>query len=411
MTKVKQILLVFTFLCFTSSIIAQKSKRDQLEERRLELRQEITKINALLSKSTDKQKSKATLVEDLNYKINVRKNLIKVTNEQANLLTREINVNQNKISDLNKELEILKDNYAKLIVKSYKNKNQQSRIMFLLSANNFKQAYKRLQYINQYSDYQKKQGDEIVSKKEELVSLNKSLIEQKKSKDQLIRDNRKAQLALENDVIEQKKVIELIQKDLEKYTLQIKKKQTEVSKIDKEIKAIINRAIAKSRKKAGLKPSNKVGKAEEFALTAETKKLAASFLANKGKLPWPVEKGVVKMRYGRQPHPISRSVTIQSNGVRIATEEGAKVRAVFNGEVLAVTKPKRGSISVMIQHGNYVSSYTNLKEVFVTEGDKVKTKQNIGTVYKNSISNESILRFSIFKNSDTQNPAYWIYKM
>ena len=283
--------------------------------------------------------------------------------------------------------------------------------MFLLSANDFKQAYKRLQYINQYSDYQKKQGEDISVKTEELKTVNASLIEQKKTKDILIKENRIAQADLEKDVEEQQKVIALIQKDLDKYKAEIKKKQSQVAKIDNQIKDIIRRAIAKSRKKSAKKSGKKPGKTEEFALTAETKKLAASFLANKGKLPWPVEKGVVKVRYGKQPSPIDRSITIQSNGVRIATKQGVKVRAVFSGEVLSVQKAKRGSISVLIQHGSYVSSYTNLKSVFVKEGDKVKTKQNIGSIFTNTISGETILRFSIFKNSTTQNPAYWIYKM
>ena len=411
MNSLKHSLCILFLVGFTFLASAQKSKRDQLENRRLELRREINKINDLLTSNTNKKKSQATVIEDLNYKISVRQNLIKVTNEQANLSTREINKNQTKISDLNNELEILKDSYSKLIVKSYKNKNKQSRIMFLLSANDFKQAYKRLQYINQYSDYQKKQGEDISVKTEELKTVNASLIEQKKTKDILIKENRIAQADLEKDVEEQQKVIALIQKDLDKYKAEIKKKQSQVAKIDNQIKDIIRRAIAKSRKKSAKKSGKKPGKTEEFALTAETKKLAASFLANKGKLPWPVEKGVVKVRYGKQPSPIDRSITIQSNGVRIATKQGVKVRAVFSGEVLSVQKAKRGSISVLIQHGSYVSSYTNLKSVFVKEGDKVKTKQNIGSIFTNTISGETILRFSIFKNSTTQNPAYWIYKM
>ena len=411
MNSLKHSLCILFLVGFTFLASAQKSKRDQLENRRLELRREINKINDLLTSNTNKKKSQATVIEDLNYKISVRQNLIKVTNEQANLSTREINKNQTKISDLNNELEILKDSYSKLIVKSYKNKNKQSRIMFLLSANDFKQAYKRLQYINQYSDYQKKQGEDISVKTEELKTVNASLIEQKKTKDILIKENRIAQADLEKDVEEQQKVIALIQKDLDKYKAEINKKQSQVAKIDKQIKDIIRRAIAKSRKKSDKKSGKKPGKTEEFALTAETKKLAASFLANKGKLPWPVEKGVVKVRYGKQPSPIDRSITIQSNGVRIATKQGVKVRAVFSGEVLSVQKAKRGSISVLIQHGSYVSSYTNLKSVFVKEGDKVKTKQNIGSIFTNTISGETILRFSIFKNSTTQNPAYWIYKM
>ncbi|PSG90216.1 murein hydrolase activator EnvC family protein [Aurantibacter aestuarii] len=411
MLKHKVIILCIAFFCGITLSSAQKSKQDQLEERRQELRNEIRKINNLLFQNTNKKKSEASKIEDLNYKLEVRRNLIKVTNEQANLLTREINSNQNKISDLNKELEVLKANYAKLLVKSYKNKNTQSRIMFLLSSNNFKQAYKRLQYINQYSDYQKKQGENITEKTNELLAVNKKLIEQKKSKDALIEENRKAKIALEKDVIEQKAILALIQKDLDKYSAEVREKQKEVAKIDKEISDLIKAAIAKSNKKAGVKPSNKVGKAEEFALTAESKALAADFLSNKGKLPWPVEKGIIKLRYGRQPHPIDKSLQIESNGVRIATETNAKVRAVFNGEVLAVQKAKLGSITVLIQHGNYVSSYTNLGKVYVSEGEKVSTKQDIGEIFTNPITNETILRFSIFKNSTTQNPALWIYKM
>jgi len=414
MTNLKYSLLIISVLLGSINMaFAQKSKQDQLEERRQELRQEIKKINSLLFENTSKKKSQTSLVEDLNYKLSVRRNLIKVTNEQANLLTREINTNQNKISNLNKELQILKDNYSKLIVKSYKNKNKQSRIMFLLSSNNFKQAYKRLQYINQYSDYQKKQGQEISVKTLELQNTNAILIKQKSSKDALIKENRIAQQELEKDVAQQQLIIASIQKDLDKFSAEVKQKQREVDKIDKEIKDIIRVAIAKSKKKAktSTKSNTNTSKAEEFALTAETKALATNFLNNKGKLPWPVEKGVVKVRYGTQPHPVNRSLTIQSNGVRIATVPNAEVRAVFNGEVLAVSKPRRGSITIMIQHGSYVTSYTNLKEVYVTEGQKVKTKQNIGKIYTNSLTNETVLRFSIFKNTDTQNPAYWIYKM
>uniref|UniRef100_UPI0035C7A377 murein hydrolase activator EnvC family protein n=1 Tax=Aurantibacter sp. TaxID=2807103 RepID=UPI0035C7A377 len=375
-------------------------------------RQEIKKINTLLFQNSSKKKSQTSLIEDLNYKLNVRRNLIKVTNQQANLLTREINTNQDKISNLNKELQLLKDNYSKLIVKSYKNKNKQSRVMFLLSSSNFKQAYKRLQYIDQYSDYQKKQGEEIASKTLELQNTNSVLIKQKSSKEALIQENRIAQQELEKDVAQQQVIIASIQKDLDKFSAEVKKKQQEANKIDKQIKDIIRVAIAKSRKTVKSNKSNtNTSKTEEFALTAESKALAASFLGNKGKLPWPVLEGVVKVRYGKQPHPIDRSLTIQSNGVRIATNPNTKVRAVFNGEVLAISKPKRGSISIMIQHGSYVTSYTNLKEVYVTEGQKVKTKQDIGKIYTNSITNETILRFSIFKNTATQNPAYWIYKM
>ena len=199
-----------------------------------------------------------------------------------------------------------------------------------------------------------------------------------------------------------------INKNLNDYTSQIRKKQNEANKIDREIKKIIRDAIAASNKKSGTKTTTT---SKGFALTPEDKKLASSFVSSKGKLPWPVEKGVIKLRYGKQPHPVVKTVMIQSNGVRIATEENAPVRAVFNGNVLAVQAIKHGNISVLIQHGNYVTVYKNLSKVSVKKGDKVSTKQKIGEVFTNPTNKETILSFSIFKESTTQNPASWIYKM
>ena len=156
-----KLLLVTAFLLSSMTVVSQTDKQQQLEERRQELRNEIRKINQLQTENKSKQKSQLSLIESFNYKISVLSNLIKVTNQQANLLTREINNNQKKITDLRKELTQLKEDYAAMIVKSYKSKNEQSRIMFLLSSDDFKQAYKRLQYIKQYSDHQKQQGEEI----------------------------------------------------------------------------------------------------------------------------------------------------------------------------------------------------------------------------------------------------------
>lgn len=192
------------------------------------------------------------------------------------------------------------------------------------------------------------------------------------------------------------------------YAAQIKQKQQEADRIDAEIDRIIKEAIAKSNKKAGVSNAKT---ASNFALTAEEKILAASFVANKGKLPWPVEKGYVTLGYGTQPHPLDKSLTIKSNGVRIATEKGAKVRAVFNGEVSSVLKMKNVNPIVMIRHGDYLTLYKNLSSVYVKEGDKVTTKQVIGEVFTNPANGETILSFSISKGIVTENPASWVFKM
>lgn len=393
------------FLIFTSLLFSQSKKQTQLENRRQELRREIQKINQLQAENKSKEKSELSLIEDFNYKISVLNNLIKVTNQQANYLTREINSNQKKITLLRDELKQLKEDYAAMIVKSYKSKNTQSRVMFLLSSNDFKQAYKRLQYIKQYTNHQKQQGESIKLKTQELQDVNISLQQQKKDKDKLIADNRATQKSLESERKQHQDLMKSIQSNISKYTAEIRAKQREANRIDREIEKIIKAAIARSNKKAG-----KSERATSFALTAEERILASNFIANKGKLPWPVEKGYVKVRYGSQPHPINKSLTIKSNGVRIATEKGAKAHAVFNGEVIAIVTMKNVNPLVMIRHGNYITTYKNLSKVYVKEGDKVTTKQEIGEVYTNS-SGESILSFVVSKESTTQNPSSWIYKM
>lgn len=399
-------LLVFTLSSIAS--FSQSKKQQELEERRQELRREIKQINDLLFKNQSQKKSQTSLIEDLSYKVSVRQNLIKITNQQANLLTREINTNQKKITELRDELKILKDNYAKMIVTSYKSKSEQSRIMFLLSSSNFQQAYKRVQYINQYAEYQKEQGEAIKIKTAQLQDTNKDLLRQKADKQKLIDENRVAQRELEAELKQQQSLMASINKNLNNYTSQIREKQREADKIDREIEKIIREAIAESNKKKGATTATA---SKGFALTPEDKILADNFVSSKGKLPWPVEKGVVKLRYGKQPHPVVKTVMIQSNGVRIATEEHAPIRAVFNGKVLAVQAIKHGNLSVLIQHGNYVTVYKNLSKVYVKKGDNVTTKQEIGQVFTNPSNKETILSFSIFKESTTQNPADWIYKM
>ena len=399
-------ILLFTFLLGSFTGVSQTKKQQELEERRQELREEIRKINQLQQENKSKQKSQLSLIENYNYKISVLNNLIAVTNQQANLLTREINSNQKKITSLREELKVLKEDYADMIVKSYKNKNQQSRIMFLLSSNNFKQAYKRLQYMKQYSEHQKQQGQEIKKKSEELQSINTSLLKQKEDKQKLISDNREVQKSLEKERSQHRDLMASIKNNINIYSAQLRAKQREADRIDKEINRIIREAIAKSNKKAGNSESS-----TGFALTAEEKILASNFVSNKGKLPWPVEKGYVTLRYGTQPSPIDRSLTIKSNGVRITTERGAKVRAVFNGEVSEIIKLKNVNPIIMIRHGNYISIYKNLSSVYVKKRDKVSTKQEIGEVFTNSSTGETILSFTISKGFSTENPASWIYKM
>ena len=385
---------------------AQSQRQLQLEEQRRELQKEIRQITLLLFAGKKEQKSAVTAVEDLNYKISVRKNLIRITNQQANLLIREINRNQEEISKKRDKLKLLKDDYAAMIVKSYKNRSRENKLLFLLSSSNFQQAYRRLQYIKQYADYKKAQAALIKEETKQLQLLNKTLLVQKKEKQKLVEENKAAKSILDKERSAQQALIASIQQNLSKFSKQIKSKQKQSESLDRQIRKLIQEAIAASNKKAG-KSTNLA----KFSLTPEQKILAANFTANKGKLPWPVQSGIVKLRFGTNPSPIDPSIKIKSNGVRIATNKGEPVRAVFEGTVQGIMTPKNGNNTIMIRHGNYITVYKNLSKFYVNKGDKVTTKQTIGEVITNKASGESILSFGIYKDSAVQNPSLWIYKL
>lgn len=401
-THIFRLILLFSLCTFSSH--AQSKKQLELEARRQTILKEIQQLNNLVASQKKEERSIISTVEDLNYKVNIRKNLIKVTNDQANLLTREINDNQKQITTLRDQLKYLKEDYAAMVVKSYKSKSEQSRVMFLLSSENFKQAYKRLQYIRQYTDYQKQQGEEITRKTEQLQALNKTLLQQKKDKDKLIEENRIAKQKLEDDVKEHEKLMASVRKNMSTYAAQVKSKQQEADRIDREIERLIREAIAASNKKAGKSETTSKG----FALTPEAKALESKFEANKGKLPWPVRTGVITMRFGKQRSSIDNAIQINNSGIRISTDKNAKVRAVFNGEVLAVQATRMGNPAIMVQHGNYVTVYRNLSKVYVVKGDKVSTNQEIGEVFTDPVTGECWLGFYVYKNPIFQDPSVWI---
>jgi len=399
--------IVFFLGCLLSSmsLIAQSDKQKKLEAQRQQILKEIKQFKAFYAGKKKEEKSEISLIEDLNYKVQRRQNLIRITNEQANLLTREINTNQQEITSLRAQLQELKDDYAAMIVKSYKSKSQQSKVMFLLSSNNFKQAYKRLQYIRQYANYQKEQGELIKKKTKELQDLNLELSKQKKDKDKLIQENRIAKRELEKEVEEREKLMAIIKADMTKFASQIKQKQQEADRLDKEINRLIREAIAASNAKAGKKSST--GK---FVLTPEAKKLAASFEANKGKLGWPVSRGIIKSRYGKTRSLTDSSIEVNNSGVKIATESNAEVKSVFNGVVSKIIVVKNGNPGIMIRHGNYFTIYYNLSKVYVKSGDVITTGQVIGQVFTSKFNGESLLDFRIYKNNQKLNPEYWLAK-
>jgi len=267
------------------------------------------------------------------------------------------------------------------------------------------QAYKRIQYLKQYARYRRKQGIAIAEKTTLLQQLNKTLIDEKATKLALVNENRAVQEELQKERNRQQNLIKTLKRKERSLAAQIAEKEKKRKAIDREINRLIREAIAASNKAAG-KKDNKT-----FQLTPEAKLIATNFQANKGRLPWPLEKGVVIQGFGRQPHPVVKTTTIQSNGVVLATEPSAQVRAVFEGEVMSVIVIKGSNPSVLIRHGNFITLYTNLAKLYVKKGEKVKAKQTIGEVFTNQQTGKTQLQFGIFNNVKALNPKDWVFQM
>lgn len=397
---------IFSFLCLLLLVntFTFSQTKNQLENQRKKLRTEIRKVNTLLFKNQQKEKNALENLADLNQKIAVRTQFIEIVNLEAALLSKEIRTNQKRIEKLDKKLAALKADYAAMIFKSYKSKSQQSRMLFLLSSSNFYQAYKRLQYMKQYTSFRKNQGEEIVIQTDLVQKLNDSLALQKQQKDTLINAEKNEKEKVEIDKKRQEDLVSKIKKDEKRYKKALQKKQKEERLIALRIDKLIKEAIARANRKKGNKTS------KGFVLSPEAKALAVKFELNKGKLPWPVAKGLVTRKFGKQRHPTIAGITVNSTGLHIATEKGSNAECIFNGEVLAVQLASEGKKSILIQHGNYISAYNNLETVFVKTGDKVTTGQSLGQIFTNKVTGKTTLIFVLFKNTKRLNPSLWILK-
>tara|TARA_R110002111_G_scaffold98884_1_gene152770 strand:- start:629 stop:1801 length:1173 start_codon:yes stop_codon:yes gene_type:complete len=389
------------------SVFGQTSEQKALEEKREQLQSEIRDINRLLFAEKKEKGNVLDQMEALDKKITVRQQLIRVTNQQSNLLNRQINTNIRNIGKLKTELQEVKDEYAKMIQKSYQNKSKQNRLMFLLSSESFFQAFKRLQYMKQYTDYRKEQGAQILAKTEELSRLNADLNEERKVKEVLLAQNKKAKDQLFGEIQTQKALLGTIRKNESKYASAIDAKKKEARKIDQQIEKLIRSAIAASNKKSGSTTKN----TSKFVLTPEATIIANNFSANKGKLIWPVEKGIKSQGFGVYADPVYPGIKHQSNGVIIATDEGSKARAIFEGEVIAILAVPGGNKGVQIKHGNFISTYYNLSELYVKKGDKVASKEELGVVYTNRNNGQTRLKFYLYQDTSRLNPEDWVYRL
>jgi len=411
-------LITLLFICLTSLAWSQQTQ-EELEQKKAKIQEEIREKERMLQDVKSKEKSVVKLLSLQKEKIGLKVKLINTTAKQTKLLSDDIYINQLQINKLKRDLVILKEDYAQMIIKSYKSRSQQSRAMFLLSSESFSQAYKRLQYMKQYSSYRKMQGEEIKDKTAKLAEHNATLGGQKTEKVKLLAEQEKQRADLEKEKKEQEVIANSLKKDKKQIAAEIKKKQQESKKIDAQIQKMIRDAIAEAnRKTAAAKAkanpktttaaeTKKIEESTKIVLTPEGQIISNNFKANKGRLPWPVEKGAITSGYGDQPHPVYKSVMVHNNGIDITTESGASARAVFGGEVTQIQKISPLKIAVIVKHGDFFTVYQNLSTVSVTVGDKVSAKQSIGKI-RTDAEGKTVLRFMISQNVTYTNPSQWI---
>ena len=341
---------------------------------------------------------------DINKKMEVHQSIIRTIKKENAVFTKEIKQNDANIKQIGKEVKALRLAYKKMVVSQYKSKSKNSRLLFVLSAKDFLQAYKRLTYMNQISEYRQKQAVNITLKKRQLLVLNDSILVKKKVKDSLMHIQLKAQKIIDLEKDKKEELLQRVKKQERKYLDQILAKQKKEQEYDKKLEDLIAKVIRQSNKKHQKK-------SKVFILTPESRKLASTFVKNKGKLPSPVKKGYVSRYFGNRKHEIMRKISVKSSGWFYATAKNAKARAVFKGNVKAIMVDKNTKIkTVIIQHGNYMTVYSNLEKLLVKEGDKIKTKQKLGTVHTNTTTGKTILKFALWKNTKPQNPSNWMQK-
>ncbi len=394
----KYFIIVFSLLLSFSSFSQSKKS---LENQKRKKQKEIAYTNKLLKQTRKNKKKSFNALLLINNQINNRKQLIKTIQKEIEKIDIRIEEKNMIISSMSKDLEELQKEYAKLIYYAWKNQNSYSRVMFILSAKDFNQSYKRLQYLQQYTSFRKKQAEAIKQIQSMLVEKIQELNEKKTQKEKLIDSQKNEAMKLSGEKQEKAEIIKSLKQQENELLAKLKKQKREAQKLQRKIAKIIEEEARKAAAKA-----KKTGK---FALTPEEKLISTNFGANKGRLPWPTERGVITGTFGKHQHPVLKEVTIMNDGVDISTTPGSFARAIFDGEVARVIHISN-YIVVMIKHGEYYSVYTHLTEVLVSRGDKVKAKQKIGLIYTDKEDHKTTVQLQIWKGSKKLNPSGWISK-
>lgn len=416
-------LLCLTCLFLMSASAQTNKKIKELENQRNELQQQIAESETLLRSTKKDVKSQLDNLALINGQIDERKKYILAIEKDVQTINGEINTLQRQLKSLQKDLEDKKKKYESSVQYMYRNKSIQEKLMFIFSAENLSQTYRRLRYVREYANYQRLQAIEIERKQKQVEAKKAELVSTRAAKEKLLQESEAEKKKLEKQEKEKQTILNGLKRKQRGIQNEINKKRRSANKLNAQIDRLIEQEIEKARKRAeeeakknarkeggkqAQKPVEKTvkqGTVDRFRMNTEDRQLSGSFEKNKGILPMPITGPyVIVGRYGQ--YAVTKHVRLDNKGIDIRGKEGAKARAIFDGEVSAIFK-YNGLNNVLVRHGNYISVYCNLSTVTVTKGSKVKTRQEIGTVQKDASGNP-VLHFQLRKETTKLNPEVWL---
>ena len=438
------LLLIVCCLSLTFSAFGQT--KEELQRQRTLLQDQIDLANTILAKTQSTRQASLNELQTLNQKISAREQLISTMGRQIRAIDRSITAKEQEIVALTARVDSLKADYAELIRLAQRQQRPTDQILFILSAKSFSQAAKRLQYFKDMAGFRAQQVAQIAEAQEALAKEKEALIQQKAEKLAIQQAQQGEKLALQADANEQQSTVKELQSKESEIKNDIQKKQREVQQLEQQIKRIIAEEMRKAKERAernkleeeakelGLitgkdfsgRTSNKALKAlidktrkekgmdvrddgPAYAMTPEARALANNFASNKGALPWPVERGLITGKFGKHEHPVVKGVIVDNPHIEISTDDGAIVRAVFEGEVSSVVPIPGANIMVLIRHGNYFTVYSNLINVKVKSGDIISLKEPIGQAFTDE-DGKTMVQFGLWKDADIQDPQPWLAK-
>ena len=417
--------VLFTWLFVVSPVLlwAQGSKKE-LENKRKQIQKEIRETEQLIADTRKSKKLSIGQLKMLNRKLGERKKLIANIQQEVGMLNTSIQGKDERVKALQGNLELLKETYARMVRRAYMNRKQQSVMLLVLSSNDIHQATRRLYYLKKYNAYLREQANMIRSTQDELNDNIAVLKTDLSNKNQLLGSEEREKKALNIEKTEQEKAVSELKKKENALRKDLARKQADAKKVNAAIQSIIEREIALERERALAKAKAEKAKSpgtaakapgktaepesSEIRVTPETRAMSGKFEANKGSLPWPVEKGVIQEGFGAHAHPVLKNIVTFNNGIDISTNLNAGVRTIFDGEVSGVISIPGANQAIIIKHGEYLTVYGNLDKVHVKRGDKVKARQVIGTAAAGDIENRGETHLEIWKGRNKLNPAEWI---